>query len=111
MDSQIQKTEPNYRRIYSDLLNWKFPNKKKICKILLSKEKLSALDVIEINRKIFGTADQEAEIFNQSCRSYDRSAILKILDYQKEHNLNNTQLARHFKLSRNTVTKWRKVFL
>lgn len=31
-------------------------------------------------------------------------------DYQKNNNLNSSQLANHFKLSRNTMAKWKKMF-
>ena len=33
-----------------------------------------------------------------------------ILKYKKDNQLNNTQTAKHFKLSRNTVTKWIKIY-
>lgn len=47
---------------------------------------------------------------NKSHRAYSKEAIYKILEYQKKNCLNNTQLAKHFKLSRNTVTKWKILF-
>jgi hypothetical protein len=34
-----------------------------------------------------------------------------MLDYQKKNKLTNSQLAKHFKLSRNTVTKWKRLFV
>lgn len=42
--------------------------------------------------------------------SYDLASIIDILEYQKKNQLNNIQLANHFKLSRNTVAKWKKSF-
>lgn len=112
MDIQIQKiTPPHYKKIYTDILNKKHPDKKEECKTLLDKENLSVLDVIKLNRIIFGFVDKETESFNQKHRSYTKSDILQILNHQKKYNLNNTQLALHFKLSRNTVTKWKKMFL
>lgn len=75
------------------------------CKFLLSKRKLLATDVIELNQKIFGNTA------NEKHRSYKRTDILQILEYQKKHKLNNTQLARQFNLSRNSVRKWKKIFL
>lgn len=33
-----------------------------------------------------------------------------MLDYQKGNGLNNTGLAKHFSLSRNSVAKWKKYF-
>ncbi|HUH25918.1 MAG TPA: helix-turn-helix domain-containing protein [Flavobacterium sp.] len=47
---------------------------------------------------------------NQKYRSYDKATIIEILNYQKKNGLNNTQLANHFKLSRNTVAKWERLF-
>ncbi|MPS74504.1 MAG: helix-turn-helix domain-containing protein [Chryseobacterium sp.] len=104
-------SNPDYHRIYNDIIDKKYPDRKKECKTLLDKQNLSILDIIELNRRIFGLPDRSTEAFNQKHRSYDISAILKILDYQKVHKLNNIQLAQHFKLSRNTVTKWKRLFL
>ncbi|MDV7695489.1 helix-turn-helix domain-containing protein [Chryseobacterium soli] len=101
----------NYKKIYMDIITKKFPEKKVIMKFLAGKEELSVLEVIDINKKIFENEDQSDQIFNQKLRSYNTHAILKILDYQKKHQLNNSQLALHFKMSRNTIAKWKKQFL
>ncbi len=106
----MERPTPDYHRIYNDIINKKHPEKKEACKALLNKKELSVLDIIELNNKIFGLPDRATETFNQKHRSYDTSAILKILDYQKIYKLNNSELAQHFKLSRNTVTKWKKLF-
>lgn len=66
MDTQIQELRPNYKQIYMDILSRKYPHKKEECEKLLEKKTLSALDVIELNEKIFGTANQQSEKFNQS---------------------------------------------
>ncbi|MGC4128511.1 MAG: helix-turn-helix domain-containing protein [Bergeyella sp.] len=101
---------PDYKNIYTDILHRKYPEKKKECLPLIREKKtLSVLDIIELNRKIFGTSHETFEA-NQKHRSYSKADIMQILDYQKKNNLNNIQLARHFKLSRNTVTKWKKIF-
>lgn len=111
MDKQIQNIVPNYKRIYTDILHKKFPDKIDDCKKILQKEKLTVMDILTLDTKIFGLKDQSKEIFDQQHRAYDQSAILEILDYQNKQRLTNTQLATHFKLSRNTVTKWKKAFL
>lgn len=98
---------PDYKLIFTDILDKKFPHKKEKYQILLKKKNLSAMDIIELNNNIFSTPDRE----NQKYRSYSKSDILKILDYQKKHKLNNSQLSTYFKLSRNSVTKWKKMFL
>ena len=110
MDSKIQSITPNYKRIYSDILNRKHPEKIEDCKTILEKSSLSVLDIIELNHRIFGIVDKSTESFNQKHRSYSESDILQILDYQKRNHLNNSQLASYFKLSRNTIAKWRKMF-
>ncbi|MDM1042746.1 MULTISPECIES: helix-turn-helix domain-containing protein [Empedobacter] len=105
----MENNQPDYKAIYADILEQKFPEKKKEHLPLLQKEALSAMDIIELNFIIFGTAKKNEQ--NNSHRFYGKSDILQILDYQKKHKLNNSQLADHFKLSRNIVAKWRKMFL
>ncbi|WP_426482214.1 helix-turn-helix domain-containing protein [Chryseobacterium sp. R2ACT005] len=100
---------PDYKKIYKDLIAQKYPEKAKKCKSLLEKKDFSVLDVIKINRLL--SDDRNIDDYNQKYRSYNKHTILEILKYQKEHNLNNSQLASHFKLSRNTVAKWRKYFM
>ncbi|RKT01488.1 helix-turn-helix domain-containing protein [Chryseobacterium defluvii] len=111
MDRQIPEVvSPDYHRIYDDIITRKYPEKRMQCMHILKKQHLSTLDIISINNLVFGE-NQESFVFNQKCRSYDKTTILKILDHQKEHQLNNIQLAKHFHLSRNTVAKWKKLFL
>ena len=104
------KQNINYQQIFRDILDTKYPEKKKVCIPLLQNENLSAMDIVKINTEIFGIS-RENETSNQKHRSYHKSDILRILDYQKKYNCNNSRLANHFKLSRNTVAKWRKMFL
>lgn len=101
---------PDYKRIYTDILNTRFPHKKNACKSLLNKDVLSHLDVIELNTIIFGEVTSESWKFNKRHRSYNQHTIIEILQYQKENKLSNSQLASHFKLSRNTVARWKKLF-
>lgn len=101
----------NYKRIYQDLLTMKFPDKIRDCQSLLDKKELTGLDIIQLNEKIFDDPNKQTTMYNQQLRSYIKSDILKILEYQDKYQLNNTQLAIHFKLSRNTVAKWKKIFM
>jgi len=104
-------TTPDYKTIYMDILNLKFPDKKAECEFFLKKEHLSALDILKLNEKIFGAAThRETSATRQKYRSYTKADILEILAYQKKHCLCNSQLANHFKLSRNSVAKWKKMF-
>ncbi|GEN74145.1 helix-turn-helix domain-containing protein [Chryseobacterium lathyri] len=101
---------PDYKQIFIDIIEQKFPDKNDEYVSILNKEKFSVMEIIEINKMIFGTNEQNLT-FNQKQHSYSKSDILKILDFQKKNRLNNTKLAMHFKLSRNTVAKWKKTFL
>lgn len=103
-----KSTQVNYKRIFSDLIRKKFPDKMKECKEYLTKKELTQLEVIELNQKIFGTGTKEVFEFNQKLKSYNEADISEILDYQRKNNLNNSELADHFHLSRNTVAAWKK---
>lgn len=104
-------TSPDYKTIYRDILHQKFPDKIEDCLPLLDKKRLSAIDILALNQKIFGQSDEKSAKINKKHCSYNKSDILQFLNYQKKHRLNNTQLANHFNLSRNTVIKWKKLFL
>lgn len=106
----MKNTNIDYKRIFTDILEYKFSQKKEKYLPLLQKNNITAIDIITINKQIFGT-DKDNEPQNQRHRSYSKSDIIYILEYQKKHKLNNSQLANHFKLSRNSVTKWKKMFL
>jgi len=108
MDRKIQ-LGPDYKRIYTDIINKKNPEKSEECRNLLVKKELSVMDILELNKKIFGEEDKTKKTNNHRFRSYQKSDILQILDYQRKNNLNNIQLANHFKTSRNTIAKWRKI--
>lgn len=110
MGEKIQELMPDYKRIYYDILYDKCPERIDEFKNLLEKPTLSVLDILELNQKIFGKVDRSIETFNQRHRSYSTDDISEILEYQKKNNMNNAQLANRFKLSRNTITKWKKLF-
>ena len=97
--------KPDYKKIYQDLLEIKYPELKDECSIILEKNELQILDVLKLNKIIFGRGNKG----NNDLKSYDKSAIKGILDYQKKNNLNNVQLADHFEISRNTISRWKKI--
>lgn len=108
----MKKTiKPDYNKIYIDLITKKFPDKKDLCSHILKKKSLTVLDIIEINTLLFQKQQRDSNMINQKFRAYDKSTIFQILDFQKMNGLNNKQLALHYNLSRNTVTKWKKQFL
>lgn len=103
---------PNYKKIYTDIIDLKFPEKKKRCERLINKKALSYLDILALNKIIFDDIENHEDLnTRQVFHSYDESSILHILDYQKKHKLNNSQVAKYFKLSRNSVAKWKRIFL
>ncbi|GAB0157926.1 hypothetical protein CHRYSEOSP005_32210 [Chryseobacterium sp. Alg-005] len=100
---------PNYKQIFTDILELKYPDKKGYCRNILDKTEIGQLDVIKLNQIIFGNRSKTSD-FNQKLKSYNKTTIIKILRFQAENRLNNTEIATHFNLSRNTVSKWRKQF-
>ncbi|MBD8080918.1 helix-turn-helix domain-containing protein [Chryseobacterium caseinilyticum] len=101
---------PDYRKIYTDLISKKYPEKMKACSRLLNKKKFGMMDVLSISSILTGDHSRDEVCLNQRHRAYDEKAVREILHYQKVNRLNNIQLASHFKLSRNTVAKWKKLF-
>lgn len=102
-----KKREPNYKKIYTDLIKKWYPDRMDECENFLKKERLEVLDVIALNEILFKQTKEINEI-NQKYRSYDEDTIKQILNYQVKQGLNNTQLANHFKISRNTIASWKK---
>lgn len=77
--------QPNYQKIYQDILDKKFPLLKgKFCDIL-NKEQFTVMDVVFLNDQIFGNSNnEEYGSYNQKLRSYDEQTILYILEFQKK---------------------------
>lgn len=102
---------PNYKLIYTDIINEKYPEKIDNQRIASKIDNLSTvMDILELNKLIFGETHLPTAYKNQRLRSYDENSVLKILDYQKKNKLNNTQVANHFKMSRNTLAKWKNIY-
>ena len=114
MDSEVQKKHniserPDFERIYRELAEKK--NISKPLGHLFSEQKIwDSLDVIDTNQYLFENSLKDVQKFNQRLRSYDESSIKKILKYQQKHKLNNSQVMLKFKISRNTISKWKKLF-
>jgi transcriptional regulator with PAS, ATPase and Fis domain len=108
MDFQTQKIRPDYKRIYTDLIFYKYSEKESACKSILQKKSLSNVDVIALNKLLFGNKELE---FNQKLKAYEKKDILKILLFQKKNNMNDSELSRELKISRNTIFKWKKKYL
>jgi len=93
----------NYKKIFQDILDLKFPEKQELHTIVLEREIADFYDVLSLNKLIFGDENKE-----NKHKSYDSSTIVKVLNYQKENNLSNVETAKKFNLSRNTVSAWKK---
>ncbi|ASW75029.1 transposase [Chryseobacterium piperi] len=107
----MKEQGPDYKQIYMDMIQMKYPDKFENCRTILQKKRLAVLDVLELNQIIFGLKDMETERFNQRHRSYDKLTITRILELQQKNGYSNTEISNQFKISRNTVAKWKKTFL
>ena len=107
MDIQIQEVRPDYKLIYSELINTKFPEKYLLCNAILCKENLASVDIIKLNDILFGTAKLKS---NQNLKAYSKEDISFILEYQKKNKLNNTEMSNIYSISRNTIAKWKKAY-
>ncbi|WP_126653189.1 helix-turn-helix domain-containing protein [Chryseobacterium aureum] len=102
---------PDYKQIYTDILEEKFPERLADAALMHQLETLhSAFDIFKFNQLIFGEPEYAVGFNNQRLRSYDEASILKILKYQQQKGLNNLQLGKQFKISRNTIAKWKAIF-
>ncbi|MCT2409130.1 helix-turn-helix domain-containing protein [Chryseobacterium antibioticum] len=94
---------PNYQKIYEDLIKFKgLEDHMTVPKLERS------IDIIKFNKLI--SKQTVNEIVTQQGRSYDEDSILELLHYQIKYEMSNTQLALEFKLSRNTVARWKKIY-
>jgi len=107
----MKNNSPDYRKIFEDIIMKNCPARIQEFTYYIEKKKFSIMDVITLNSKIFNLSDKDTHHFNQKHKSYDEQTILEILRHQKKHRLNNIELATHFNLSRNTVTKWKKQYI
>jgi hypothetical protein len=96
---------PNYKQLYKDIIHEKYPEKVTEDLLFEIESIKSMIDIININKTIFGEKTN-----NQRLRSFDKNSILYILDYQNKNNFSNIQTAKHFKISRNSIAKWKSLF-
>lgn len=102
--------KPNYIKIYTDLINSKFPEKFSLIDLFKDKEELSVLDILIINNILFGKIELQ-DLSNPRHKSYDLETIKYIIDYQRQNQLTNTAISKLFHVSRNSVAKWKTVLL
>ncbi len=114
MDSKIPDREkienkPDFGKIFREMAEKKNIPKNQQERIAEQKG-WNSLDVIEINEELFAKDNKENIKFNQKHRAYDESSIKELLEYQQKHKLNNTEMMSLFKISRNTIARWKRIF-
>jgi len=114
MDSKVSdreeiETQPDFGKIFREMAE-----KKNILKnqqgCIAEQKEWNSLDVIKINEELFAKDNKENLRFNQKHRAYDESSIKELLEYQQKHKLNNTEMMSLFKISRNTIARWKRIF-
>lgn len=71
---------------------------------------MSIIGVLRFNKLLFGNESIQNKTNNQY-KAYDLDTVVYILEYQKEFNLSNTEISIMFSVSRNTITRWKKLYL
>ncbi len=105
----MERSTPNYKRIFEDIISRKCPEKYSLCEHILNKDEITAMDVLKLNDIVFDKNGSTGNT-NQKHKSYDNETIHKVLDYQQENNLSNVAVSKHFNVSRSTISKWKKSF-
>ncbi|MFC7346372.1 helix-turn-helix domain-containing protein [Chryseobacterium zhengzhouense] len=100
---------PNYNRIYQDLLKMNHPEKLECPKVREQLEKLdSTEEILKLNERLFKQSKETAKT-NQQLKTYDKKTMLKLLNYQKKHDLSTSFMSRKYNISRTTFSKWKKI--
>lgn len=74
------------------------------CKKILSKSEISDFEVLDLNYLIFGKSNDNKH------RSYDKETVKFITSYQLNNKLTNQEISELFHISRNTISKWKKLY-
>lgn len=99
------ETTPNYSKLYMDIASY--------YDITLQPQMVhkinninKTVDVLQINKAIF-----ESSYFSLGqANAYQMADVMHILTYKRKNKLNLSQTANHFKMSRNTLTRWERVY-
>ncbi|MDR6516248.1 hypothetical protein [Chryseobacterium camelliae] len=101
---------PNYVKIFTDMLKEYDPEKLNDPKIQRQLRNLNTSeDVLNFNEKVFQQS-KEMQKSNQKLKTYDRKTMIKLLKYQQKHGFSTSYMSRKYKISRTTLSKWRKNF-
>ena len=99
---------PDYQKIYKEITERFHKNKTDKVKTYLQKEEWTSFDVIAVNKLLYDMKENNELKVDKRCKAYDEQTIISVLNHQKEFRLNNSELSRLFKISRNSVISWRK---
>jgi hypothetical protein len=58
---RIKKAVPDFKLIYSDILDKQYPEKTSDARRLLTKRHLSVIDILELNKIIFGESQKVSQ--------------------------------------------------
>src|SRR5690606_39465570 len=82
--------QPNYQKLYKEITERFHKEKSSLVTGYLEKEEWTSLDVITVNDLLFNKKRNKELEFNAKCKAYDELSIKNMLNYQKQHRLNNT---------------------
>lgn len=85
------------------------PEKLECPKVREQLEKLdSTEEILKLNERLFKQSKETAKT-NQQLKTYDKKTMLKLLNYQKKHDLSTSFMSRKYNISRTTFSKWKKI--
>jgi response regulator of citrate/malate metabolism len=70
---------------------------------------VTTADILKINALVSDSSGKNSKN-NQQLKNYDKKTMLKILQYQKKHNLSTNFMSKKYEMSRTTIAKWWKLF-
>lgn len=103
------KEKPDFCRIFQEITQ-KNERSEMLIEHIENIKEWNSLTVIKMNEKVFAEPGRENLKCNQKHKAYDKYSIKEILNYQEKNNLNNSEMMRLFKISRNTIARWKKMF-
>lgn len=108
----------NYELLYTDFVtesvHFSEQEKAEMLKELTGngKERITYKTLLRLNGIIARKVRREhlQSKYATQLKAYDRPFIQSVLKYQKKYGLTNSDISKQFKISRNTVNRWKKVF-
>lgn len=97
--------KPNYAKLYLDMAAYYNIALSTDLQLAISKM-VNTVDVLRVNKTIF----QSSAYSLQQGNAYQEADVLQILKFKREYKLSNSATALHFKMSRNTISRWEKLY-